>query len=153
MTTKAHPVDLRVLEPSLTQPLFGFYTAICSDKYFRPHPFTLEHAKAVCENPGKDIYVAAVRAASVVGYGMLRGWNDGYAVPSLGIALLPTERGKGLGRILMSYLHYLAKSAGAVRIRLKVYPANETALALYRSFGYVFDNEQQDNQYVGYCDL
>jgi ribosomal protein S18 acetylase RimI-like enzyme len=147
-------IDLRVLDPSLTQSLSEFFDAIHQDEHFHPHPFTLEQAKFVCEDPGKDIYVAAVRASSIViGYGMLRGWNQGFDIPSLGIALLPEDRGKGLGKLLMLYLHYLAKSAGSSRVRLKVYPTNQHALALYRSLGYSFEPEKEDQQYVGYCDL
>ena len=87
---------------------------------------------------------------SVIGYGMLRGWDAGYNVPSLGIIVAPQSRGTGLGGLLMHYMHHLAKIRGAVRVRLKVYPENEAALSIYRKIGYVFDETLEQNQYVGY---
>ena len=42
----------------------------------------------------------------------------------------------------MDYLHTAAAQRGAKQIRLKTYPANVRALALYQKMGYVFQGEQ-----------
>ena len=80
---------------------------------------------------------------------MLRGWDQGFAVSSLGIATHAAARGIGLGRALMLYLHAEARRRGARRIRLKVYPDNRVAVELYRTLGYVFAGELEEGQLVG----
>src|SRR5690242_21202213 len=88
----------------------------------------------------------------VIGYGMLRGWDEGYAIPSLGIAIDPEVRGRGHSRVLMNFLRDVAKQRGAERIRLKVDPQNQSAAELYRSLGYVLE-PQPDGQLIGFLEL
>ncbi len=59
---------------------------------------------------------------SIVAYGMLRGWDEGYETPSLGIAVHSEWQARGVGRRMMEHLHQVARVRGAKRIRLKVYP-------------------------------
>ncbi|HEX9398464.1 MAG TPA: GNAT family N-acetyltransferase [Anaeromyxobacter sp.] len=119
------------------------------DRRFHPHPFTPEAARERCAYAGADVYVVAVAAGRALGYGMLRGWDEGYEVPSLGIAVHADARGIGLGRAIMLYLHAEAARRGAPRIRLKVYPDNAAAVPLYRSLGYVFSESLEQEQLVG----
>jgi ribosomal protein S18 acetylase RimI-like enzyme len=79
---------------------------------------------------------------------MLRGWDEGYEVPSLGIAVLASARGTGLGRTFMQFLHSAARLQGAPRVRLKVYPENAAAWRLYESLGYCFE-PGADHQLLG----
>ena len=95
-----------------------------------------------------------LQADVLVGYGMLRGWNEGFRVPSLGIYVAPRMRGTGAARFLMEHMHESAKRAGARKIRLKVHIENVAARRLYLSIGYRFDGPAQaDGQMVGFFDL
>jgi ribosomal protein S18 acetylase RimI-like enzyme len=58
-------------------------------------------------------------------------------VASLAIAVAADERGRGIGRRLMREAMDWAKRAGVEKIVLSVYPHNEAAISLYRSFGFV----------------
>ena len=120
------------------------------EKRFHPHPFSPQAARERCSYVGNDVYCIAVVGDDVLGYGMLRGWDRGYAIPSLGIAIHADARGTGLGRALMLYLHAEATRRGAERIRLKVYPDNAAAVSLYRSLGYDFEAQLEQGQLVGY---
>jgi [ribosomal protein S18]-alanine N-acetyltransferase len=114
-------------------------------KFFHPHPFTDEFLDSLCKYKGNDLYYVAVEAETVLAYGLLRGWDEGYTIPSLGIATHPQLRGIGLSRAFMHFLHIAARRKGALEIRLKVYPDNTKAVKLYESLGYVFegfDNQQ-----------
>ena len=122
------------------------------DKFFHPHPLTREEAPKRAAYGGLDFYCVLVLGADVVGYGMLRGWDEGYEVPSLGIVIDPSAQGKGYGRLLMEFLHAAARQHGAKRIRLKVYADNLKAVSLYRSLGYGFAGEES-GQLVGYLEL
>lgn len=109
---------------------------------FHPHPFTsrealhLTRGHSPAGDETNDIYRFGFERGEAVAYGMLRGWDDGYAEPSLGIAVHPGFRGQGLARIMLAHLHDLARLRGAVSVRLKVYKDNAPAVSLYSSLGY-----------------
>lgn len=133
-------LEFRRLAPDLLPGLTAFFESMIAnkdDEFFHPHPFTAEKAVELCGYAGKDLYLVAVCADEVLAYGLLRGWDEGYAIPSLGIAVHPTARGTGLGMAFMRYLHAAAANRGAKSIRLKVYPHNTKAKSLYEKLGYI----------------
>jgi ribosomal-protein-alanine N-acetyltransferase len=113
--------------------------------FFHPHGFDVEAARAVIRlaEEGPDEYWLLTAGVDVLGYGMLRGWAEGYAVPSLGLAVAPRHRGRGLARALMHHLHGRARDRGACQVRLKVDRRNLTAHRLYESLGYVLQDHSQ----------
>jgi ribosomal-protein-alanine N-acetyltransferase len=119
---------------------------------FHPHPLNRHTARELSHSRGRDFYCVLAKGARVLGYGMLRGWDAGFAVPTLGIAIHPEVRGRGYGRALMQALHKAASDRGAKRILLKVYKDNEPAVRLYRSFGYRF-SEPSKGQLQGVLEL
>lgn len=147
--------EFRILEASWEQHLARFFQEIHETedaRYFHPHPFTDEEAQKRSRYRGKDAYYIFVDGKTILGYGMLRGWDEGYDVPSLGIIVHPSVRGKGLGRLFMEFLHTVARQRGARKIRLKVYPENAPALNLYRKLGYDFKS-MIGEQLIGFLDL
>ena len=148
----AEQLEFVRLQPGIEQALAAFFEALVAgqdDRHFHPHPFTPAAASERARYQGRDVYCVAVSGGRVLGYGMLRGWDEGYDVPSLGIAIHPEARGIGLGRAMMLYLHAEARRRGASRIRLKVHPENARAVDLYRSLGYEFGVMDQ-GQLVGF---
>jgi ribosomal-protein-alanine N-acetyltransferase len=133
------------------------FEALCEHndhRLFHPHPLTAETAAALAQqhaNPhtvlaNRDEYHVVLDSATrnqdgketIVAYGMLRGWSEGFDVPSLGIAVHPQQRGRGIARQFMQHLHRVAIGRGAERVRLKVYRHNQAAVSLYESLGYAF---------------
>jgi ribosomal protein S18 acetylase RimI-like enzyme len=100
-----------------------------------PHA-TAEAAARFLEEPA-DIHVLGRAKGEVVAFGMLRGWHEGYDVPSLGIAVRRDREGRGYGRAMMAALERLARERGAGRIRLRVHQENVRARALYDACGYL----------------
>ena len=74
---------------------------------------------------------------------MLRGWDEGYATPSLGIAVRDDCQRQGVGRIMMEHLHRAAVIRGARTVRLRVHPDNIRARRLYESLGYVYGGDDR----------
>jgi ribosomal-protein-alanine N-acetyltransferase len=143
------------LSPALQPALTTFYAGVVSaglNRDFHPHPFTAGQAAAIARYEGRDYYTAAMADGVMAGYGMLRGWDEGYDIPSLGIAILPDYQRQGLGRLLMAHLHAVARERGAGRIRLKVYARNSAAIALYSSLGYALAPIDGD-QFLGTLEL
>jgi ribosomal protein S18 acetylase RimI-like enzyme len=135
-------VDLRPLRPDDAAALGRFLEAMTPDEqFFHPHPLTREAAGRLCaeSEETRDEYVVAERDGEIVAYGMLRGWDEGYEIPSLGIAVHPGARGIGVGKAMMLHLHGVAARRNAPSVRLKVSVDNTTAVDLYRSLGYVFE--------------
>ena len=141
----ASALEFRRVGPELAAALGAFFAALRAsgdERFFHPHPLTAEHALALAAHSGRDLYYAAVVGGRVAAYGMLRGWDAGYAVPSLGIAIHPDARGRGLARPFMHFLHAAARLRGAPRVRLKVYEENARAVDLYRALGYAFGDSE-----------
>ena len=155
-TSSPGQLEFRRVGPDLERALADFFEHLRStgeEARFHPHPFTPEAARERAVYAGRDVYCVATADGVVLAYGMLRGWDRGFAIPSLGIATHAAARGTGLGRALMLYLHAEARRRGARQIRLKVYPDNRAAVELYRTLGYVFAEEREQGQLVGLKDL
>ncbi len=107
-------------------------------KFFRPHAFTPEAAAAIAHRTGRDLYAMLLDDGRPVAYGMLRGWDDGFDTPMLGVAVRDDSRGRGLGRLMMGFLHAEAQARGAALVKLRVHPHNAAARRLYESMGYAY---------------
>ena len=119
--------------------LFALITADPKAHYFHPHPFDAAEAARRAAYQGKDYYCVGYVDGVPAAYGMLRGWDEGYAEPSLVLAVAPTFRGRGLGRALSAHLHTVARERGATSVCLNVCTANVGARALYAKLGYTFE--------------
>lgn len=142
------------LSPGLAEPLATFFDALSAagdERWFHPHPLTREEATRLCSYDGQDVYCVLADEGRVVAYGMLRGWEAGFEIPSLGIAVRPDARGSGVGRALMEHLHGVARARGATRVRLVVYADNVPARRLYEGLGY--ELEEKGDDLVGFLAL
>lgn len=143
------------LDTAWTDQLSTFFESIhtyCIDKYFHPHSFDQKTAQKICRYTGCDLYFIQTMKTKICGYGMLRGWDQGYLIPSLGIMIHPDYRGMGLWEKFMLFLHEQARKKGAKKIRLKVYPENVRAVSLYKKLDYVF-LEKEEGQLVAFAEL
>ena len=148
-------IEFRTLSREWKRALADFFDILKStgdDKYFHPHPFTIEEATRRCNYSGNDLYYICTEGKTILAYAMIRGWDEGYAIPSLGLAIHPAARSIGLGKAFIHFLHVMAYRRGARRIRIKVYPDNRPAIELYKKIGYKFE-EQEGEQYVGFFNL
>lgn len=150
-------LDIQRIDQSLERSLAALFREInaSGDRLlFHPHTFDDQAARWIANYAGKDLYFGARRVGEerLAGYGMLRGWDAGYDMPSLGILIAEGARGEGLGKTLMLFLHEAARARGCTRIRLKVHPSNIVAVRLYEKLGYRFEGEE-DGQLVGIVEL
>ena len=130
------------LNPGLREPFAAFLREMSlsgDERFFHPHPLDSAAAERICEYEGEDLYYVAKVGERIVGYGLLRGWDEGYEVPSLGICVGHDARSEGMGELLMRFLHSAARARGAKFVRLRVHPLNLPAKRLYERLGYRFD--------------
>jgi [ribosomal protein S18]-alanine N-acetyltransferase len=131
---------------------FASLVAAGSNHFFHPHPFDQATAHDIASYTGADLFFGVTIDGNIIAYGMLRGWDEGYVVPSLGIAVHPAYRGRSIGRTLMHFLHTAAAFRKASHIRLTVHPSNQGAIQFYRCLGYNFVAENAD-RLVGKLEL
>lgn len=127
--------------------LTDFFNKVKNNKFFHPHPFTLGTACELWVYDGKNSYYTIMENEKIIGYGFLRGFEEGWKDICLGIYIL--DRRKGLGELLMNFLHIVAKRQGLKRLRLHVHPDNKKALNLYRKMDYEFKDGKHNGELIG----
>src|SRR3972149_4194333 len=122
-------IEIVRIKPEHLKVLAGFFNEINIPEYtgdFSPHLFNAENAASVCNYTGHDLYYAVlIDGGKMVGYGMLRGWDEGYEIPSIGLCILKEYKRRGLGKVLLNFLETAARLKGASRVMLKVKKDNE----------------------------
>lgn len=149
-------MPIRRLVSDDARALSEFFAAVNADadtvRLFHPHPFTSEQAARVCDSRRRDRYFAAWDGDAVVGYSMLRGWEEGYDVPSFGVCVHPRRRGAGLGGELTRHAVEQCRALGVPALRLTVYKENGRAAQLYRTLGFEL-RELDETRLVGLLSL
>jgi ribosomal protein S18 acetylase RimI-like enzyme len=149
-------VEIQCVRPEHADALARFFAELRTrggERFFHPHPLTSDAAVELANYRGNDLYVVLRDGDEVVGYAMLRGWDEGYDVPSLGIAIHPGRQGRGFAQLLMSFLHDAAMRRGATRIRLRVHHDNDRAIGLYRALGYAMTDDDDPRYKLGLLNL
>lgn len=134
-------LEIKILKPEMEQALASFFAAVAKDNYacyYHPYSLTPETAQSLCGLSGRDLHYALTDSETVLGHGMLRGWDEGYDIPSLGIVIHPEATNKGLGGMFVRFLHSAAWVRGCSAIRLSVHKDNTSALRIYTKLGYTF---------------
>lgn len=138
-------IEFRIVRPADEELLSDLFNAL-DVTHFRPHPLTPQEAHRIAHYSGRDCYSMLVLTGKQplgLAYGILRGWDDGYSVPSLGIAVRQSAQGQGFGRQMMECLHSYARAERSTRVRLRVAESNTRARRLYQSLGYVEIGEER----------
>jgi ribosomal protein S18 acetylase RimI-like enzyme len=138
--------------------LGDFFMAVAADaetvRFFHPHPFTREFAAELCRKVGacRDRYYVACCKDRVISYMMLRGWDEGFTIPSFGVCNHPDLRNVGLGHALLAHAIHESREAGAPQLRLTVFKNNDRAVHVYRKFGFLF-HDKNEQELVGLLDI
>ncbi len=75
------------------------------------------------------------------------------AAVEIGIGVLETHQGRGIGRALMAALEDWARAAGIHRLQLPVVASNEPAIALYRKSGFALEGTLRESVRVAGRDV
>lgn len=132
---RVRELSIRQIRPGDEHDLEVLFAGL-DTRWFRPHDLGEAGAREVASHVGKDAYLIGHIDSVPVAYGMLRGWDEGYRIPALGIAIRKGFRDRGLGRTMMEALHRVVRERGGHRVRLRVAAGNARARHLYESLGY-----------------
>ncbi len=95
-------------------------------------------------NAVNDKYLGLFYGEKIVGFYMLRGFDEGYEIPSYGVIILSEFSNKGLSKLTLYHAFALCRINKVKKLMLKVHPENTYAKKLYESFGFEktgFDNK------------
>src|ERR1700733_13895683 len=84
---------------------------------FDPFPLDREEARRIALQSHQDEYYVAMRTDRVVGFSMLRGFDEGYTIPSFGIFVDHDAHGQGIGRALTAWTIEAARARGCPSVR------------------------------------
>jgi ribosomal-protein-alanine N-acetyltransferase len=116
--------------------LFERNTVPAVEEMFDPFSFTAAEARRIALEPRRDGYYIATRGDELLGLSMLRGFDEGYEIPSFGIFIDHERHGQGIGRRLTAWTIEQACRQGCPAVRLTVYADNAAARSLYESLGF-----------------
>jgi ribosomal protein S18 acetylase RimI-like enzyme len=105
-------------------------------RHFNPFPMSSATAQFIACGEHKDRYFGAFVDGRLVGLAMLRGWDDGYIVPSFGIVVDHRFHGCGIGSQLTDFAISEAVRLGCSQVRLSVYASNVQAYRIYVARGF-----------------
>ena len=103
---------------------------------FCPFPLTSDIAESLLSSSTKDLFFLLEQDEKKVGFSMLRGFDEGYEIPSLGMFVGAAHQGQGLGRELLEQTCAFAQLHGINSVRLSVFEDNERAFQLYQKLGF-----------------
>jgi GNAT superfamily N-acetyltransferase len=106
-------------------------------RQFNPFPLSAETARIITCTPHRDRFYGGFLGDKMVAFSMLRGWDEGFSVPSCGILVDRGFQGEGLGARVTAFTIDEARRLACRRVRLTVYASNVSALQLYLSLGFV----------------
>jgi [ribosomal protein S18]-alanine N-acetyltransferase len=104
--------------------------------HFDPFPLTRATASELTDPRRRDHFYGAFLEDRLVGFSMLRGWDEGYEVPSFGILVDRGHHGRGIGSRLTDFTIEQARDLGSPRVRLSVYGTNVHAYSMYALKGF-----------------
>ncbi len=137
-------ITYREVSPWDAQELGYFFKrndAYITTRTFKAFSLNQESADRIALHPRRDLYYLAYLNNQLVGLSLLRGWDEGYEIPSFGIMIDSCFRGKGVGRQLTVWTLETARQKGCQKVRLTVYGTNRAGVALYESLGFVRQSE------------
>lgn len=104
--------------------------------HFDPFPMTEETAHTIVGESRRDRFYGAFLGDRMLAFSMLRGWDEGYDVPSFGIAVDADFHGRQIGSRMTSWTLEQARLVGSDRVRLSVYGGNAPARRIYERLGF-----------------
>jgi RimJ/RimL family protein N-acetyltransferase len=130
--TRLSPADSARLSKLLMSddPVYG--------QYFLPFPINQESLEARLKATVNDRYWGLLFGDELVGFFMLRGFDEGYQRPSFGVYIARRFSRQGLSKLALEYSMNWCRLNGIHAMMLKVHPDNKYAGQGYEKAGFKF---------------
>ena len=133
--------------PSLSQALFNEDVKYL--KYFTPFEFSVESLTSILNKAVKDKFFGIFVNNEIAGFYMLRGFDEGYDIPSYGVWISSKYSNKGLSKLTLYHSFSFCKLNNIKTLMLKVHPDNIIAKNLYEALGFVkIGTDKKNSNYI-----
>lgn len=123
-------------------------------RFFRPFGYDEPAIADALARQGQDIFMGLFWQAQVVGFFMLRGWNEGYKVPAFGILIDEQYRGYGLEMAALDTAKVICRLRNVSRLMIKMHPDNISAKGVARKTGFVQTGvEAASGNLIYHCEI
>ena len=107
-------------------------------KYFIPFAdYSKNYIENILSKRKRDKYFGLFYNDELAGFYMLRGFDEGYDIPSYGVWISSEYQNKGLSTLTLYHAFSFCKLNKIKTLMLKVHPDNLVAKALYEKLGFV----------------
>ncbi len=96
-------------------------------RFFYAFSFAADHIAKMLAERRKDVYMGLLCQDELAGFFMLRGWDEGYEVPTLGTFVAEKYRGYGFMQLTVELTKVICKLRGTSRVMYKSHPDNAPA--------------------------
>ena len=123
---------------------FDLPVFVSLDKELFPYsPWSTSQYKEEFSSPTRHFVVAVDTEQNIVGYAGVFA-PGGAEADVLTVGVIPSQRGKGIAKALMTLITDWAKEQGSIAMMLEVKVDNAEAIGLYQSLGYSQLNIRKD---------
>lgn len=105
-------------------------------QYFIPFTFDFETISEILSKVKNDQVYGIYVEQNLAGFYMLRGFDEGYSVPSYGVWISENYSNKGLSTFTLQHAISFCKLNSIKKIMLKVHPDNLSAKHIYEKYGF-----------------
>jgi RimJ/RimL family protein N-acetyltransferase len=106
-------------------------------RFFNPFGYDEPAIADTLARQGRDVFMGLFWQEEIIGFFMLRGWNDGYEVPAFGIMIDEQYRGYGLEMAALDMAKVICRLRNVSRLMIKMHPDNISAKGVARKTGFV----------------
>jgi len=107
-------------------------------QYFAAFDGDVDQIASILGQARRDRYWAIRAGGHLVGFLMLRGLDDGFAIPAFGVYVSEAYAGKGIGKLALQFALTWCRLNAFDEIMLSVHPSNTSAIHIYEEFGFRF---------------
>ena len=105
-------------------------------KYFIPFTFDLDTISGILSKTKNDQIYGIYVENNLAGFYMLRGFDEGYSIPSYGVWISEKYANRGLSTFTLQHAISFCKLNSIKKIMLKVHPDNLAAKHIYEKYGF-----------------
>lgn len=102
-------------------------------QFFTPFRFEVDHLTELLARRKRDVWMGLRWQSKLIGFFLLRGWDEGFDVPSYGVLIDESFKGYGFARLSLRVAKSIAMLRQAPRLMLKVHPQNHEAKRLFEN--------------------
>ena len=149
-------INFRKLGPGDAETLIQLINQDTKDysKYFVAFEFDSVTIENILTKAKNDLYCGVYWGEELTGFYMLRGFDEGFTIPSYGVYISSRFNNKGLAALTLNHAISICKLHGFKKIRLKVHKENIFAFKQYKKYGFIETGfDEKINNFILHKDI